>query len=174
MGQGQTSSPGTYSRLKDIATGPIPEPKGQPELSECMEGVAFGHFMDNDFGGAPDFERLFRFLHFYYFPRITWAFLTLHLKKSKFFVSEIDILGHHLKETGLRPSIGRMDAFKKWPVPTDERSLLEFLYALPFVRSFIPGRADIDTFLRTAIIQEASEFKKDGKKRRRKRMVGFN
>jgi hypothetical protein len=108
--------------------------------------------MDNNFEGTPDFKIFFRFLHYYYFPRNIWALLTLYFKKSKFFISEIDILDYYLEQTGLRPSLKRIKAFKKWPVPKDEKALLEFYYVLSFVRSFILGHADINIFLRIIII----------------------
>nr|KAK5441272.1 hypothetical protein LTR18_007116 [Exophiala xenobiotica] len=55
----------------------------------------------------------------------------------------------------------------------DEPSLLRFLYQLPYMMQFIPGRADIEAKLRTAIKTEQLEFKANGKTRKARGTVGF-
>ncbi|GAQ40884.1 hypothetical protein BA78_7746 [Aspergillus niger] len=91
------------------------------------------------------------FLHFHYFPRLAWAKLTLNPKKTHFFTSSIGILGHERAKGGLRPSADKITAIRNWPTPTDEEQLSRFLYALPFLRIYIPGRADLTKILRAAV-----------------------
>ena len=93
MGQGLTGGPATYSKLKDIVTGEIPEPDPEPALSNVAPEIMFAHFVDDDLGGAPTFEALINFLHNHYFPRLAWSGLTLNPEKSKFFVEEVRVLG---------------------------------------------------------------------------------
>lgn len=59
---------GTYARYKDIMTGYIPAPNEEPELAIYSPEVAFGHFKDDDLGGASDVDKLFDVLHQWYFP----------------------------------------------------------------------------------------------------------
>jgi hypothetical protein len=93
MGQGLTGAPGTYSKLKDLAMGPIPKPHSEPALVALQE-VAFEYFMDDDAGAAESMADIITFLHIHYFPRLAWAGLTLNPSKSCFFIKEIEILGH--------------------------------------------------------------------------------
>lgn len=79
MGQGCTGGPATYTKLKDVATGPIPSPHAEPAPTDTNPGhVCFDHFIDDDVGGAGTFDALVDFLHSQYFPRLTWAKLTLN------------------------------------------------------------------------------------------------
>ena len=58
VGQGYTCGPVTYSQLKDIITGPIPEPRPEPSLRDAMrEHVCFNHFVDDDCRGADSSSR---------------------------------------------------------------------------------------------------------------------
>lgn len=146
MGQGLSGAPHTYSRLKDIAMGPIPSPNEEPQLHgeiTINEGsVAYEYFMDDDYGVATDFQSLFNFLHHHYFPRVCWARLTLKPKKTKFFCSSIDVLGHTLLESGLRPSMDKVAKIRDYPAPTNFQELERFLYMTTFLKRFIPGRAE--------------------------------
>jgi hypothetical protein len=78
MGQGLTGAPMTYSRLKDLMAGPIPEPNAEPPISGITpDGTcAFEYFVDDDMAASVSFEAQFRFLHKVYFPRIAWSKLT--------------------------------------------------------------------------------------------------
>ena len=128
MGQGLLGAPHTYCRLKDIAMGFIPEPnaedtiQGETRAREGIEdgceqltrSVAYKYFMDDDYGVATDFMSLYWFLHLKYFPRLSWARLTLKPTKTKFFSNSIDILGYEIQGgVGLRPSIDKVNISKK-------------------------------------------------------------
>lgn len=178
MGQGLSRAPHTYSRLKDIAMGPIPEPKEEDAIhgelvimdergkaapgKRIVEGnrigeVAFEYFMDDDYGAATDFPTLFRFLHDKYFPRISWARLTLKPKKTKFFCSVIEVLGYELQPKGLRPSIDKVAKIRDYPVPTNEAEVEQFLYMTTYLKRFIPGRAEHAKRMKEAVTYEKLE-----------------
>ena len=163
MGQGCTGGPATYSRLKDIVTGPIPEPHPEPSLSQAMKHVCFNHFVDDDCGGAETFSSLVEFLHNHYFPRLAWAKLTLNPAKCEFFIAKVHILGHQRDEKGIRPSEDKLGMFREWPTPKNKEELLKFTYMLPFLRNYIPGRADLTTVLKSAILEEVIKTKVNGK-----------
>jgi hypothetical protein len=79
MGQGLTGAPMTFSRLKDLMAGPIPEPNAEPPISGIAPdgNSAFEYFLDDDMEASVSFEAQFWFLHEIYFPRIAWSKLTL-------------------------------------------------------------------------------------------------
>ena len=83
------------------------------------------------------------------------------------------IIGHYTDYTRLRPSLKRIAIFENWLVPIDEKELHTFLYQLLYIIKFIPGRADIDKVLKTAIIQEVVEFRQGDRKRKTTKTVGF-
>ena len=63
--------------------------------------------------------------------------------------------------------------FREWPAPTTKEELLKFTYMLPFLRNYIPGRADLTTILKTTIIEEVKKAKVDGKMRTTRTVTGF-
>lgn len=174
MGQGCTGGPGTYTQLKDIVTSSIPGPDSEPALSDAMpQAVAFDHFVDDDIGGADSFSNLVTFLHEHYFPRLAWAKLTLNPSKCTFFVPRVKILGHQRDGEGIKPSEDKLGQFREWPTPTNKDELMRFLNTLPFLRAFIPGRADYTIILRSAIIEESVTVKRDGRQTTTKTNVDF-
>lgn len=174
MGQGLSGGPGTYTRLKDIATGRIPAPLAEDPLDSVMKDVWFGFFMDDDTGGGRDFDSLFCFLHEHYFPRLAWAKLTLNPDKSTFFASQVEILGHTRMARGIRPNVDRIAAFRNWPPPQTEAELKRFCDALPWLKAFIPGRSDKTTIMQRAIIREPTVVMKRGKKKTIHHTVAFD
>lgn len=61
------------------------------------------------------------------------------------------ILGYAQIVSGLRLSADKLIAIKDYPEPTDKKSLKRFYYILLFIRSVIPGRADL-TILMLSVI----------------------
>ena len=162
MGQGCTGGAGTYARLKDIMTSAIPNPNAEPSLDEAMTDAHYQHYLDDDLGGASSFEGLMDFLHNHYFPRLAWAKLTLNPKKCMFFSSKIQILGHQRDELGLRPSVDKLGMFREWPVPQTKEEIMRFCYMLPFLKHYIPGRADLTAIIKKAIVEEKVKVVRDG------------
>lgn len=65
---GLTGAPATYSMLKDLVMGPIPEPFAELDLASAMGADAtMDHFIDDNMGGGRTFDLLFTFLHEWYF-----------------------------------------------------------------------------------------------------------
>ena len=159
MGQGLTGAPPTYSRLKDIAIGCIPAPKEEEAIHGKLGTVAYEYFMDDDYGAAVTFQDLFDFLHERYFPRVSWARLTLKPKKTRFFSRDIEILGHEIsgctgetdnQEVGLKLSKEKVSKFASFPVPTNEAEVDQFLYMTTYLKRYISGRAEHAKVLKDA------------------------
>jgi hypothetical protein len=164
MGQGLTGAPMTYSRLKDLMAGPIPEPNAEPAISGItLDGsAAFEYFADDDMGAAVSFEDQFRFLHDSYFPRIAWAKLTLSPGKSAFFMPRVEGLGFVGGPLGLRPSADKVKAIRDYPVPTNEAEIDKFLFMTTYIRKFIPGRAEYARIMKEAVIKVAESIPRSG------------
>lgn len=175
MGQGLTGASATYGLLKEIFTSAIPAPDPEPTLEDVNHGkVVFRHFMDDDMGGAETFRELFDFLHGHYFPRLSWARLTLNPKKSSFFLAEIEVLGFTKSARGVRPSADKMSAIRQMQSPKSEEELNRFLYMLPFLSALIPGRADLAAVMRSAVTEEIRQVTVKGKTVNRRICVDFN
>ena len=113
MGQGLSGAPQTYTRLKDILTGPIPEPNKDPALDQFnVPGGTFQYFMDDDFGAHRTYDDQSQFLHLAYFPRLSWGRFTLRPKKTGFILGKITLLGFVLRGKGLRPSEDNVAAIR--------------------------------------------------------------
>jgi hypothetical protein len=164
MGQGLTGAPMTYSRLKDLMAGPIPEPHAEPAISGItLDGsAAFEYFVDDDMGAAVSFDDQLRFLHDSYFPRIAWAKLTLSPAKSAFFMPRVEGLGFVGGPLGLRPSADKVKAIHDYPVPTNEAKIDKFLFMTTYIRKFIPGRAEYARIMKEAVIQVAESIPRSG------------
>ena len=165
MGQGLTGAPHTYSRMKDIAMGTIPEPNEEDALhgdQQVDDGyVGFEYFMDDDYGVASSFNALFSFLHEKYFPRINWARLTLKPSKTRFFCINIELLGYELQPAGLRPSVDKIAKIRDYPTPRNEEELDKFLYMTTYLRRYIPGRADHAQRMKQAVIYDENPGSKE-------------
>jgi hypothetical protein len=152
MGQGLTGAPHTYAQLKDLVMGSIPEPFGEQPLAGETEEFAFMTFFDDDMGATISFETQLDFLHRHYFPRMHWARLVLNPAKSHFFMPRIEMLGLQADAEGVRPSHGKLKAFREYPSPSCEKELDQFEYMTTYLRKFIPGRAEHFRKMRTAVI----------------------
>ena len=74
----------TYTRLKDITMGPIPELYTEPALADIDGKVGFDTFVNDNYGAAKTVMDLLRFLHERYFPRLSWSGLTFSPLKTVF------------------------------------------------------------------------------------------
>ena len=157
MGQGLSGAPQTYTRLKDVFSGPIPEPNPEPSLSNTGIPGEFHYFMDDDFGAHKTYKDQWEFLHHHYLPRMAWGRMTMRPKKTGFFLDHINPLGFALKGEGLRPSEDKVAAIRDYPRPRDLEELNKFLWMTTFLRHFIPGRADHAVVLKRAAVMESIE-----------------
>ena len=83
--------------------------------------------------------------------------------KTTTFVPSVKILGHQRDRGGIRPSEDKLGQFREWPTPTNKDELMRFLNTLPFLKAFIPGRADCTTIMKIAIVEESVIVKRGGK-----------
>jgi hypothetical protein len=98
--------------------------------------------MDDHIGGFKDYNAQFEFLHNKYFPRIAFGPIYLSGRKTTAFMTTLELIGFMGSVDGLRPSIRHRDRILNWPVPRDQKELDAFLWLTPFLRIFIPGRAE--------------------------------
>ena len=180
MGQGLAGAPQTYTRLKDIFSGPIPGPDPEPALGNTDIPGAFETFVDDDYGAHASFKDQFRFLHEHYFPRLMWSGLTIKPKKSGFFLDSIAPLGFEASGKGLRPSCDKVAAIRDYPTPKSMDELKAFLHLTTYLRRFIPGRCDQSLIVKSAATYESYDewiqhnsgrYDKNGKPIRRPRRV---
>lgn len=167
MGQGLMGAVFTYSKFTDIAFGSIPPQKNsrtdmnpdgegaEPRLEDpIVEGVCFRKFMDDNYLAATSFWQLFEFLATHYFPRCHWAPIALEPRKAFLFVPQIDVMGFSGSAKGLQPDAKKLAAFANYPSPTNPAEVERFCYMTPFLRWFIPGRAEHVRRMKQAVNSE--------------------
>lgn len=157
LGQGLTGAPFTYSRFVNMVYGEIPPNKDgigkEPRLDGCHEGLNFAHFMDDSYGSADSFDTLYSFLKNHFFPRVTWARMALNPGKSVFFVRQIPVLGL-VGGNGIRPSDDKVKVIEEYPSPTSYAEVEAVLYLTPFLRRFIPGRAEHARIMKNCLVED--------------------
>ena len=67
--------------------------------------------------------------------------LVLNTDKCVFGVREIDFLGHHVSEKGIRPLPDKVEAVRRFERPRSVKALQRFLGLVNFYRRFIPNAA---------------------------------
>ncbi|KMQ82622.1 gag-pol fusion protein [Lasius niger] len=70
------------------------------------------------------------------------AGLVLNVEKSKFFKRELDFLGHHFTQEGLKPQEDKLEAIKNYPRPRNVKALRRFLGMCSWIKNFIPKFAE--------------------------------
>jgi len=159
MGQGLTRGTPTYSRFRDLVFGAIPEGledkdgvqfplKGEDSLIGEYGEFGFDGMIDDSYGSATSFEAMNRSLHERFFPRCCWGPMYLKDSKSCFFMESLDFVGLEAGPNGLRPSLRKRETMLGWPTPTNQEEVRAFCYLTPFLRRFIPGRAELVRILK--------------------------
>ena len=154
MGQGLTGGTHTYSRFRDLVFGAIPsgieDSDGNREVLDGADSligdhgsVAFDGMIDDSYGSATTFEAMYRFLREQFFPRCAWGPMYLKDSKSYFFCDSLDFVGLEAGRNGLRPSLRKRESILQWPTPSSQEEVEAFCYLTPFLRRFIPGRAEL-------------------------------
>ena len=164
MGQGLKGSAHTYSRFRDLVFGAIPEDRSNPNdvraafppLMGDRGDIAFDGLIDDSYGAADSFLRLFTFLHEEFFPRCVFGPIYLKPSKTSLFFPSLEFVGLQGSGSGLRPSLRKREQILQWPTPTCYEEVDAFCFLTPFLRRFIPGRADL-----CAILQECGVKRKD-------------
>ncbi|TAQ83554.1 hypothetical protein B7494_g8120 [Chlorociboria aeruginascens] len=166
MGQGLKGAPHTYSQFTDLVFGPLPKTdkcEAFPTLIKDHGHVGFAPFIDDHIGAADSFDALLDFLYEKYFPRVAFGPLSLSPQKTNFFFSAIDVLGFSTTSEGLRAYSKHRNRVALWPTPRSRQEVEDFIWLTPFLRIFIPGRADHVLKLKKAYITRAPIELKSGK-----------
>jgi len=159
MGQGLTGGTHTYSRFRDLVFGAIPEGveeangvqislSGEESLIGDAGEVAFDGMIEDSYGSSTTFEAMYDFLHQRFFPQCDWGSMYLKDSNSVFFADSLDFVGLEAGTNGLRPTIRKRETILQWPTPENKQEVEAFCYLTPFLRCFIPGRADLVRILR--------------------------
>ncbi|RYC63902.1 hypothetical protein CHU98_g2314 [Xylaria longipes] len=175
MAQGLTGSPHTYCALGDIGFGSWPPRPGQagPGLPNLLGyhkhmGVSLDQFVDDHNASAKDWQSLYNFLHYHYFPRVAFMKIGLSPKKTTLFADKATVLGFELSMGEVRPSARHRARFAAWareenhPKSTEE--LEEFLYLTPYLKQYIPGRTNLEGILRDAFTERVAGTTPTGRK----------
>lgn len=151
MGQGLTGGTQGCSWYRDLAFSNIPESIGEdgkpipgfPAIIGDHGDVAFDGMIDDTYGSAKTFENMFDLLLYVFFPRCTWAPMYLEGPKCYFFERSLGLLALEAGEEGIWPSLRKWTMMPQWPTPTTCEDVQAFCYLTPFLRRFIPGRAEL-------------------------------
>ena len=159
MPQGMTGSPHTYCALGDIGFGAWPAKDGEdgpgwPSLFGYHRqwSVAFDCYIDDHSGSATDFDSLFDFLHHHYFPRVAFMKVRLTPRKTEMFSTKLVALGFEIRDGQRVPAEKHRKRFANWAKPENHpkspQELDAFLFLLPYLKEFIPGRTDLTNVLK--------------------------
>ena len=69
------------------------------------------------------------------FKHLEDAGLSISLDKCKFLKKKIDYLRYEVSEAGIRPLSKKVEAIKKFPIPTKQKELLHYLGAINYFRA---------------------------------------
>ena len=83
------------------------------------------------------------------FDRLRQAHLKLKPKKCVFLKPRVHYLGHVISRDGISPDPAKTDKIRRYPEPTDETKLRQFLGLASYYRRFIPGFARVASPLHT-------------------------
>ena len=148
MPQGSGSAGFTMSELMNIALGPIPEPLPEPSLlhseGDSAQPPPLAFYMDDLFGGYPDFETQFSFLRDHFFPRIEWAQLQLAFKKLKLFVRKVTALGvDHIIGGKIQVIPDRVKVILEWPIPLCPTDIRAFLGTVGITKRWVKNFSEM-------------------------------
>ena len=120
--------------------------------------IAFDGLIDDSYGSAATFNRLYRFLAEEFFPRCQWGPMYLKGPKCHFFGRTLGLVGLEAGENGIRPSLRKRDMIAQWPTPTSWEEVNAFCYLTPFLRRFIPGRAELVKMMKKGMYLEGDSL----------------
>ena len=104
------------------------------------------------------------------FQRLSEHGLVINPAKCTFGKKEVDFLSHSISAEGIRPHITRVEAVRSFPVPSDKKSLHQFVGLVNYYHRFVPQCAEIlaplhqllaaDSFIWTTQCQQAFDLAK--------------
>ena len=165
MGQGLTGGTHTYSRFRDLVFGNIPEGvdedgrqiPGFPAVIGDRGDIVFDSLIDDSYGSANTFEGLYRFLDEEFLPWSEWGPMYLKGPKCHFFDRSLELVGLEAGDNGTRPSLRKRKMIAEWPTPASWEEVRAFCYLTPFLRRFIPGRAELVKIMKKGMEVEMNE-----------------
>lgn len=166
MGQGLKGACATYSQFGDLTFGPLPkteDAEAMPSIIGDQGKAAFCLFMDDHMGATETFEDMFRFLNTQYFPRVAFGPVYLSGHKTHVFMDSLEMVGFTGGADGLRPSAKHRERVMHWKKPTNREELDAMIWITPFLRVFIPGRAEHVMRLKKAYLKEEPVELESGK-----------
>jgi hypothetical protein len=75
--------------------------------------------------------------------------------KCKFYLLELDFLGHHISERGIEANSSKIDRILHWPTPKSSTDVRAFLGLVRYVAAFLPRLADHTTVLTPLTTKDA-------------------
>lgn len=184
MPQGMTGSGHTYCALGDLAFGEWPVPpdsSGTVADGPALPGLighhpqwraAFDVYVDDHNASARGYDAMFAFLHNHYFPRVDFARITLEPRKTVLFGDRILSIGFELLQGQMRPAEKHRKRFEQWARPENHpksaKELDEFLFLLPYLKQFVPGRAARVLVLKTSSAELVHKTTPSGQKSKQK------
>ncbi|KHN95785.1 Ribonuclease H-like protein [Metarhizium album ARSEF 1941] len=173
MPQGLTGSPATYARFGDTAFGHLFFQDGteMESILGYMEDIhtSFSIYVDDHHVGSENWEDHFNFLWKRYFPRVAWAPIGLSGRKTKLFSSSVDCVGYSLEDGKIRPARKHRERFAllaehfRQNPPKSWNEILVLIYLTPFLRKFIPGRADLVSTIKKVFFHGMSKTTRLGR-----------
>ena len=77
--------------------------------------------------------------------------------KCNFFERTLGMVGLEAGENGIRPSLRKRKMISEWLTPTSWADVRAFCYLTPFLRRFIPGRAELVKIMKAGIEVDLGE-----------------
>jgi hypothetical protein len=65
----------------------------------------------------------------------------LNAKKSEFFVTEVDFLGHHISARGIEVNTSKVNKILNWPMPKSPSDVRSFLGLVRYISNYLPRLA---------------------------------
>jgi RNase H-like domain found in reverse transcriptase/Reverse transcriptase (RNA-dependent DNA polymerase)/Integrase zinc binding domain/Retroviral aspartyl protease len=137
---GLTNAPSTHQRLLDRILKPV-----LYKSAICYIDDILIYSMDEE-SHKRDVKRVLQILHDNQ--------LVVKTKKCSFGQENVIYLGHKISTQGISPDPCKLDAIRKWPIPTTIRELQQFLGMTTYLRRFIAGYSNLTAELTNLIRKE--------------------
>jgi hypothetical protein len=83
--------------------------------------------------------------------------LRLNGKKSEFFCTELDFLGHHISGRGIEANTSKVDKILNWPVPKSASDVRAFLGLVRYIAVYLPKLAEFTSVLSPLTTKEVDK-----------------
>jgi hypothetical protein len=96
--------------------------------------------------------------HIKHINTVMKARLYCNLNKYKFFQEEVDFLGHHISQRGIKLNSSKIDKVLNWPIPKSATNVRGFLGLICYVSVFLPNLADHTCILTPLTTKDAKKL----------------